>query len=101
MTLGGEMNNGARLSAPKQLTQKIAIKDVSLLETIARVRVDGAQVVEIARVRQLVEIHDARAFGRYPVENEVRANEARATGYEDKIFHGKKRSVVKDAAFRF
>ena len=50
---------------------------------------DRPQVVEIARVGQLVEIQDARGFGGNPLENEVRANEAGAAGDEDEIFHAK------------
>jgi hypothetical protein len=89
------------LFAPQQVAQEIAIDDVALLEAIARVGLDGMQVVEIARVCQLVEIHDARRFRGHPLENEVRANEARATGDEDEIFHAGYAASCKDPAFRF
>ena len=101
VALGGEVNDGARLFAPQQVAQEIAIDDVALLEAIARVGLDGMQVVEIARVCQLVEIHDARRFRGNPLENEVRANEARATGDEDEIFHAEYAASCKDPAFRF
>jgi hypothetical protein len=87
MAFGGEVNDGARLFAPQQVAQEITIDDVALLETIVCVCLESTQVVEIARVCQLVEIHDARAFRGNPLENEVRAYEARATGDEDEIFH--------------
>ena len=62
---------------------------------------DGTQIVEIARIRQLVEIQDARAFRGNPLQNEVRANEASATGDEDEIFHARNAASRKDPAFRF
>src|ERR1700693_130005 len=101
VALGGEVNDGARLFAPQQVAQEIPIDDVALLEAIARVGFDGTQVVEIARVCQLVEIQDARRFGGNPLENEVRAYEARATGNEDEIFHAGYAASYKDPAFRF
>src|SRR6266481_5248628 len=101
VALGGEVNNGARLFAPQQVAQEITIDDVALLETIVCVRLDGTQVVEIARVGQLVEIQDAGRFRGDPLENEVRANKARATGDEDEIFHAGYGASRKDAAFRF
>ena len=71
VALGGEVNDGTRLFAPQQVAQEIAIDDVALLEAIARMGLDRTQVVEIARVCQLVEIQDARRFRGNPLENEV------------------------------
>ena len=62
MAFGGEMNDGARLFAPKQVAQTIAIDNVALLKAIARIAFDGSQVLEIAGIGQLVEIDDARAL---------------------------------------
>jgi len=102
VALSGEVNDSAGSLALEQVAQKIAVDDVALLEAIARVGFNGTQVVEIARVGQLVEIHDARAFSGNPLENEVRANEARATGDENEIFHAGNADIVQsDAVFRF
>src|SRR5208337_1586968 len=100
VALGGEVNDGAGLSAPQQAAHKIAIDDVALLEAIARMGFDGTQVVEIARVCQLIEIQDARGFGGNPLENEIRANESSAAGDQDEIFHVNA-AWCKNAAFRF
>src|SRR6266478_4436969 len=94
VALSGEVNDGAGPLALEQVAQKIAIDDVAVCEAIARVSFDGAQVVEIARVRQLVEIQDARAFRGNPLENEIRANEASATGDENEIFHAGNADIV-------
>src|SRR5258708_7757180 len=101
MAFGGEMNDGTRLFAPQQVAQEITIDDIALLEAIAWVGLDGAQIVEIAGVCQLVEIQDTRRFGGNPLENEVRAYEARATGDEDEIFHAGYAASCEDPAFRF
>src|SRR5438552_13652387 len=101
VAFGGEVNEGARLFAPQQVAQEIAINDVALLKAIARMGVDETQVVEIARVCQLVEVQDACRFRGDPLENEVRANEACATGDEDEIFHTGYAASRKDAAVRF
>ena len=87
MALGGEMNDRARLFAPKQIAQTISVDDVAPLKAIARIAFDGSQVLEIAGVSQLVEIDDPRTLRGNPLENEIRADEARATGNQDSIFH--------------
>src|ERR1022692_445196 len=84
-----EVDDGARLFPQEQFAQQVAIDDVALLEPIMWVGFDGAQVVEIARVSQFVKVQNTRAFGSDPLQDEVRANEARATGDEDQIFHGR------------
>src|SRR5208282_1130081 len=101
VALGGEMNDGAGLFAPQQVEQKIAIDNVALLEAIARMGFDGAQVVEIACVSQLVEIQDAGRFRGNPLEDKVRANEASATSDKNEIFHARYAALPKYAAFRF
>src|SRR5258708_152891 len=96
-----EINDGTGLFAPQKVAQEITIDDIALLEAIAWVGLDGAQIVEIAGVCQLVEIQDTRRFGGNPLENEVRAYEARATGDEDEIFHAGYAASCEDPAFRF
>ena len=87
MALGGEMNDGARLVALQQALDKFAIHNVALFEAIARMGLDRAQVIQIARVGEFVEIDDVCGFFGDPLQNEVRANEAGAAGYENEIFH--------------
>src|SRR5260370_41652919 len=102
VALSGEVNDSAGSLALEQVAQKIAIDNVALLAAIARVGFDGTPVVEIASVGQLVEIQDSRAFRGNPLENEIRANEARAPGDENEIFHAGNADIVqRDAAFRF
>src|SRR5258708_1072116 len=81
--------------------EELRIEDIAWLEAIARVGLDGAQIVEIAGVCQLVEIQDTRRFRGNPLENEVRAYEARATGDEDEIFHAGYAASCEEPAFRF
>src|SRR5206468_8220584 len=52
-------------------------------EHVARVACERGQAAQVAGVTQLVEIDDRLGVMREPVENEVGADETRATGNED------------------
>jgi hypothetical protein len=107
VTLCGEMNNGARLFARQERAQNFAVDDIAPLETVARMGFHRVQVNEIARVREFVEIEDARLLRGNPLQDEVRANEAGAAGDEDEIFHagiaasGLRSGIGLEAALRF
>src|ERR1700733_13760481 len=101
VAFGGEMNDRARLFAPQQFEQIFAIDYVSLLETIARIGFDRTQIVEIARVGQLVEIDDARSSRGDPLQNKVGADKAGATGDENEIFHARKATLCQTTELRF
>jgi len=45
------------------------------------------QVVEVARVGELVEIQNAGLLLRDPLQDEIRANKTGAAGDENQIFH--------------
>jgi hypothetical protein len=57
--------------------------DVAVDEDVARVALQRGQALEVARVRQRVEVDDGLADGRKPVEDEVGADEAGAAGDEN------------------
>src|ERR1700686_2854164 len=87
VTLGGEVDDSAGLFSLQQVAKRIAINNVSLLETIVRMSFYRTQVAEIARVGQFVEIRDMRWLGGDPMQDEVRADEARAARDQDEILH--------------
>ncbi len=82
--LGGEVHD--RVDAAGRVdggVHGLAIADVAAHERVARVILDGLQVVGIARVRELVEAHDLELrIAREHPPHEVRADEPRPAADE-------------------
>jgi len=83
MALGCEMHDGAGPMLGQQAVEQRDVGDVAVHEDVARVALQAVQVVQIARVGELVESDDAFVRLREPVEDEVGADEAGAAGDED------------------
>ena len=50
---------------------------------------NAGQVVEIARVSELIEIDNCVGFLRQPLQDEIRANEPGSASDQNRVFHGK------------
>ncbi len=84
MGLGGKVDDGVH---PFGRTQdRLPVADVCANETIARIRLDLAQVVGVAGVSELVQVHDLHRVPALPAEqpaDEVGADEAGAPANQD------------------
>src|ERR1700722_10304761 len=83
VALSREMQYGARLVTIEQPIEKRWVADVALLEMVGGKPLDGNQVLQIAGIRELVEIDYRSAYEREPVENEIRPNKAGSAGHEN------------------
>ena len=81
---GREIHDRAGSVLGEQLGDEGAIADVAVDEHVPGIRRDAGEVVEVARVRELVEVHNARPGGDFG-EHEVRPDEAGAAGDEEGI----------------
>ncbi len=89
MRLGGEVHDG--VDAVERLHDRGGVADVALHEGIPRIALDVAEVLEIARVRERVEIHDRHVLVRLEhVPDERRTDETGAAGHEY-FLHGTRR----------
>src|ERR1700722_4430724 len=82
VALSGEMQDRARLITVEQTLDKGLVADVPLLEMVARMLLHRGEVLQIARIRELVEVDHGRAHQREPIQNEVRANKPGSAGDE-------------------
>lgn len=90
MALGRNMHDGARLVRSQQRIDQRPVTDIALHESVARIALQRSQILQIARVSQLVQI-DHRLIARaQPVQNEVTTNEAGPTGYQNAHTHSQK-----------
>src|SRR5208283_2802177 len=87
MAFSREVNDGPRLFALQQSAHEIAIDNIAMLKTIARIVFHRAQVVQIPRIGQLVKIQDAPRFRGDPLQNKIRPDKPRAAGHQNEIFH--------------
>ena len=78
-----KVDDGTRLVLSQQLGHCLAISNISLHKDVARIDLKAGQVLQIARVGQLVNIDDWLIRCSRPIENKVCANEARAAGNKD------------------
>ena len=81
--LGGKMDDGARLPLGQQTVEQAPVADVAAHEGMADIAVERGQVLEVARVGQLVEIDDRFAGLGEPVQHEIGADEPGAAGYQN------------------
>ena len=84
MTFSREVDHAVGLILIEYPFQLCCIKNIHLLENIVRQLIDIAQVLQIARIGQGIQIHDS-IFGVLSDEqtNDVRADEAGAARYYD------------------
>ena len=81
---GGKIDDGAGLVLGEELGDEVEVADVALDEDMARVALQGGEVLEVAGVGQRVEIDDRLIGMGQPVEDEVAADEAGSAGDEDR-----------------
>src|SRR5690606_18589216 len=83
MGLRGEVHDRARAVPGQQSIDQPAVADVAVHEEMARIALEQAQVAQVARVGQRVEVQHRLVATGEPVEDEVAADEAGAAGDED------------------
>ena len=83
MALGREVQDGARLVPVEQAVEQGRVADIPLLEVVGGMLLDRRQVLQVACIRQLVEVDQWRAHQREPIQNEVRSNEPGPAGHEN------------------
>lgn len=83
MAFGGKVDDRAWSVLGQQARHQGAVANVALHEQVARIALQPRQRFQVARVGQLVEVDDALLRVRQPVENEVGADEASASGDEN------------------
>ena len=69
----------------EQIADQGTITDVALHEEMASVSVDGLERIEIAGIRQLVEVDNWVGFFAQPLPHETTADEASATGDQEPL----------------
>ena len=69
----------------EEFGDEVEVADVALDENVARVALQGGEVLEVAGVGQRVEIDDRLIGLGQPVEDEVAADEAGSAGDEDRV----------------
>src|SRR5215469_11967086 len=95
VTLCGKMNDCARAVSFEQFAHQRAIADVSLNEPVAGLRRNSFQVSGIAGVGEFVEVDERLALLAHPSQNEVGADESRASGDQDGfVYAGHERLIV-------
>lgn len=83
MRFRGKVHNGTGFVLGQQAIEQRAVADVALHEDVVRVALERREGLEVARIGQLVEVHDGLVALRDPVEHEIGANEACAAGNQD------------------
>ena len=84
MALGREVHHGARAVFGQQAVHQRPVANVALHEHMPGITLQCGQVLEVARVRERVEVDDGFVRLAQPVEHEVAANEAGAAGDQDR-----------------
>ena len=80
MAFGREMQHRARTMEAEQVADYMPVDHVSLYKLVAAVRRNLLEVTQVAGIGQLVKIDDRSSKLRYPLQDEVRADEAGPTG---------------------
>lgn len=83
MRLGGEVEHCTRAVLGQQTLHKRAVTDITVHENMLRVALQADQALQVAGVGQLVQVDDGFAGLAYPIQHEIRANEAGGAGYQD------------------
>lgn len=78
MGLGGKVDDGARLMLSQQALDQGGISNVALHKNMARITLQGRQILQVTGIGQLVEVDHGFIRMRQPVEHKIGADEARA-----------------------
>ena len=88
MAFGRQVDHSVDRMAGEQVAEQFPIADVALDEAVIGPVLDLFQVGEVARIGQLVEVHDqVVGIGVHQPAHHVRADETGAAGNEDVAFH--------------
>jgi hypothetical protein len=77
----------------QQLTDEIAVYDVTPNELMPRVASYAIEIVQVPRIGEFVEIDNGSFSVLHPLQDEVRPDESRAAGDENSISHSKCRCM--------
>src|SRR4051812_24097782 len=80
------MDRADRAVLREHIPHRVRIADVRLHEIVIRVASHAVERVEVARVRELVDVHDAKTMLVHEATNDGRAYEAGTSGYDDLRF---------------
>ena len=83
VALGGEVDDRPNLVLGQEPFDEAAVGDVAADEDVPRVVGQAVEIADVARVGELVEVHDPLTGGGEPVDHEVGADEAGAAGDEN------------------
>ena len=83
---GGKVDDGARLVLGEQPGDEVEVADVALDEAVALVAAQGCEVLEIAGIRERVQVDDGFIGLRQPVEDEVAADKTCCTSDQNHFF---------------
>jgi hypothetical protein len=76
MAFGSKIDHRARLVLRQQLRQQSAVTNIALHKNVARIALQAGQIVQVARIGELVEVDNRLVVACQPVEDEVGANKA-------------------------
>ena len=88
MAFGCKVEHCARLVLRQQVAHQARVAYVALDKNVARVTGQRCQVVHVARVGQLVQVHHGFVRASEPVQNEVATNKSGAAGHKDGHLEG-------------
>ena len=83
MALGGKVDDGAGAVLGQQSTNQRGLANVAAHEDMPHITLQTGEILQIARVGELVKIDDGLVVLVQPVENEVGADKPGTAGYED------------------
>ena len=87
MRLGGEVHNGTRLVLGEDFVEKGAVADIASNKDVAGITFKRSKILRVSRVGELVEIDNGGGLRLEPIKDEVGADETRAAGDENGVFH--------------
>ena len=86
MALGGKVHDGPHAMLGEEAFDQGLVGNVAVHEVVARIAFERAQILQVARVGEAVQVDDGLVVIAQPVQNEVAADEAGTAG--DKQGHG-------------
>ena len=87
MTFSREVNDGLRLILGQGLRQNPRVIDIASDKDMPRVILEANQILQVARVGQLVVVDDPAAGLADRLEHEIRSNEPCSAGHNDAVKH--------------
>ena len=83
VALSGEIDHSTRTVLGQQLTDPCSVTDIALHKDMPPIALQTGEVLQIARIGELVEIDDGLVVSRQPVKNEIRADKSSAACNHD------------------